>query len=202
MRRAFTMTAIAVALLAIQVGTHRVVRVVDGDTIIVDYEGRPERVRYIGIDTPETVDPRRPVEVYGKEAAAANRRMVEGRRVRLEFDVERRDRYGRLLAYVWVGDTLVNDWLVRNGYAQVATYPPNVRYVDRFLDSQRAAREAGRGLWGTGDADPDTAAGRSGGPEGRARDCCKVCRKGKACGDSCISRRYTCHSPPGCACDG
>lgn len=82
----------------------------------------------------------------------ANRRLVEGKRVRLEYDVEKRDRYGRTLAYVYVGGVMVNERLVRAGYAQVSTYPPNVKYQERFLVAQREAREAGRGLWGD---DPD-----------------------------------------------
>jgi micrococcal nuclease len=121
------------------------VRVVDGDTIELD---GGEKVRYIGIDTPETVHPREPVQWMGKEATQANRVLVEGRKVGLEYDVERRDKYGRTLAYVWAGDVLVNERLVQLGYAQVSTYPPNVRYVERFLAAQRQAREAGRGLWG------------------------------------------------------
>lgn len=147
--------ALAVGL-AGQDGLYRVTRVIDGDTIEIDLHGRRERVRYIGIDTPETVHPSRGVEPYGLAASAANRRLVEGREVRLEFDVEKRDRYGRLLAYVWLDDILVNEWLVRNGYAQVATYPPNVRYVDRFLEAQRQARQGERGLWGLGSKDRES----------------------------------------------
>jgi len=123
------------------------VRVVDGDTIVLD---GGERVRYIGIDTPETKHPSKPVQWMGREASAANRRLVEGRRVRLEYDVERKDRYGRTLAYVWVGHVMVNERLVRAGYAKVSTYPPNVKHTDRFLRAQRKAKEAGRGLWGDG----------------------------------------------------
>jgi len=120
------------------------VRVVDGDTI--ELEGG-RRVRYIGIDTPETKHPRKPVQRMGRAAAEANRELVEGRRVRLEYDIERRDRFGRTLAYVWVGDVMVNERLVELGFAQASTYPPNVRYLDRFLAAQRRAREAGLGLW-------------------------------------------------------
>ena len=80
-------------------------------------------------------------------AATVNRGLVEGRRVRLELDVRTRDRWGRLLAYVWAGDTMVNAELVRLGYAQVMTVPPNVRYQELFVKLQREAREAGRGLW-------------------------------------------------------
>jgi micrococcal nuclease len=113
----------------------------------MEIEGRRERVRYIGINTPETKHPTRGVEPYGPEAADANTRLVAGQTVHLELDVERRDRYERLLAYVYVGDTMINAELVRQGYAQVATSPPNVKYQGLFLKLQREAREAGRGLW-------------------------------------------------------
>lgn len=129
----------------VEPGTRLCVRVVDGDT--VELEGG-ERVRYIGIDTPETVHPRKPVQRMGREASEANREFVEGKRVQLEYDIERRDRYGRTLAYVWVEEVMVNERLVELGFAQVSTYPPNVRYVDRFLGAQRRARGAGLGLWG------------------------------------------------------
>lgn len=125
-----------------------VTRVVDGDTIEVRYRGRTITVRLIGIDTPETVAPGQPVECYGPAASAFTERELEGRRVRLEFDVERIDRYGRTLAYVWRGGELFNETLVRRGYAVVTTYPPNVRYVERFLAAQRAARSHERGVWG------------------------------------------------------
>ncbi len=125
-----------------------VTRVVDGDTAEVLLDGREVRVRFIGIDTPETVAPDQPVECYGKQASAYTTSRVEGRTVRLEFDVERTDRYGRTLAYVWIGDELLNETLVAEGYAVVSTFPPDVGYVDRFVAAQRDAREAGRGLWG------------------------------------------------------
>jgi micrococcal nuclease len=123
----------------------KVKRVIDGDTIELE---NGEKVRYIGIDTPETVHPSKPIQYYGKEASEANRSLVEGKEVRLEFDVQQRDKYGRLLAYVYVGDIFVNAWLVENGYAQILTIPPNVKYQDKFLELQRKAREEGRGLWG------------------------------------------------------
>ena len=130
-------------------------RVVDGDTI----ELRGGRlVRYIGIDTPEV---RRRVagrwteapEPFGLAAAAANRALVEGRAVRLEYDVERTDRYGRLLAYVYVrladgAEVMVNERLVAEGMAQPMTIPPNVRYAERFRALAEEARRARRGLWG------------------------------------------------------
>ena len=124
-----------------------VVRVVDGDTIDVQLGDRAEKIRYIGVNTPEVHHPIKGEEPGGREAADVNRRIVGGQRVRLELDVRTRDRYGRLLAYVWVGDIMVNAELVRRGYAQVMTIPPNVRYQDLFVKLQREARDAGRGLW-------------------------------------------------------
>jgi micrococcal nuclease len=129
-------------------GTAEVLRAIDGDTIEVRYDGETEDVRYIGVDTPETVKPDTPVQCYGPEAHDFNERLVDGRTVRLEFDAERRDVYGRLLAYVRVGDEFVNAELVRRGYAQTLTIPPNDRYAARFAELQRQASRAGRGLWG------------------------------------------------------
>ena len=126
----------------------RVSRVVDGDTIVVTVGAVSERVRYIGVNAPEVHHPRRGEELGGREAAAVNRALVQGKHVRLEMDVRPRDRYGRLLAYVWVGDVMVNAELVRLGYAQVMTVPPNVRHQERFVKLQREARERRRGLWG------------------------------------------------------
>lgn len=131
----------------------QVVDVVDGDTIKVRLDGQTYTVRYIGIDTPETVHPSKPVQWMGPEASDANRRLVAGRTVRLEKDVSETDRYGRLLRYVWVGDTMVNAELVRQGYAQVSTYPPDVKYQKLFLELQADARAAGRGLWGQAPAE-------------------------------------------------
>ena len=127
----------------------RVVKVVDGDTIHVQVGSVREKVRYIGVDTPETKDPRRPVGCFGQKASDFNARLVDGERVRLIRDVEERDRYGRLLAYVFRDrDALfVNAELARLGYAQPLTIAPNVRYADRFAALAREAREDGRGLW-------------------------------------------------------
>jgi micrococcal nuclease len=121
-----------------------VARVIDGDTIEL---ADGERVRYIGINTPESVDPRRPVQCFGKEASAYNKELVQGEWVELETDITNRDKYGRLLRYIWLGDVLINEQLLRDGYAQVKTYPPDVKYVDRYRVAQTEAREAGRGLW-------------------------------------------------------
>jgi micrococcal nuclease len=126
-----------------------VVRVVDGDTIAVQLADRVEKIRYIGVNSPEIHHPIKGEQPGGREAAEVNRRLVGGRHVRLELDVRARDRYGRLLAYVWTGDTMVNAELVRLGYAQVMTVPPNVRYQKLFVKLQREARDAHRGLWGS-----------------------------------------------------
>ena len=127
----------------------RVVRVVDGDTIRVVHEGREEPVRLIGVDTPESVKPGSPVECFGKAAAAFTRRELDGRRVRLVPDVEERDRYGRLLAYVFrVADgRFHNQALIAEGYAKPLTIRPNVRYEGRFRRLARGARREDRGLW-------------------------------------------------------
>ena len=119
------------------------VRIVDGDTIRVRLpSGRVERVRYIGIDTPETGT------CFWREARAFNARLVAGREVRLERDVEARDRYGRLLAYVHADGKDVGAELLRHGYAEPLVVPPNVRRAPRFAALAAGARAAGRGLWG------------------------------------------------------
>ena len=127
-----------------------VVRVVDGDTVVFDIDGQREFVRLIGIDTPETVKPNSPVECYGPEASAATKALLpEGTEVRLERDVEARDDYDRLLAYAYRADDgmFVNLELVRQGYAVLLTFPPNVAHVDEFVDAAERARSAGSGLW-------------------------------------------------------
>lgn len=127
----------------------KAVRVIDGDTIEVEIEGQRYRVRYIGIDTPEATDSTSALGWMGREAIAANQRLVEGKAIYLEKDVSETDRYGRLLRYVYLLDgTFVNAVLVRLGYAQVSTYPPDVRYQDLFLKMQDEAVEAEVGLWG------------------------------------------------------
>jgi micrococcal nuclease len=128
--------------------TAYVIRAVDGDTIEVELEGHEEDVRYIGVDTPETVKPDTPVQCFGPQASAFNHRLVEGRRVRLVFGVERHDVYGRLLAYVYLGDRFVNAELLQRGLARTLTIPPNDRFARRFKRFEMAAARAGRGLWG------------------------------------------------------
>jgi micrococcal nuclease len=124
-----------------------VINVVDGDTIDVLIGGQELRVRYTGIDTPETVDPRRPVECFGREASRRNRDLVEGKTVGLEKDVSEVDSFGRLLRYVWVDGRMANAALVEEGYATASVFPPDVKYADLFASLQGQAREAGWGLW-------------------------------------------------------
>lgn len=124
-------------------------RVVDGDTIELE---TGQTVRYIGVDTPETKDPRRGVQCFGKEAAVRNRELVEGKKVRLEKDVSETDKYGRLLRYVYVqasgsAEILVNDLLVKEGFAQASSYPPDIAKQSLFDASENEARNANRGLW-------------------------------------------------------
>jgi len=139
----------AVSSIAVSPGmvAARVVTVVDGDTIVVSIGDEEYKVRYIGINCPETVHPQKVVECMGPEAAEANKKLVDGKHIYLEKDMSETDKYGRLLRYVWVGDVLINAELVRLGYAQASTYPPDVKYQDLFLESQQEARNAGRGLW-------------------------------------------------------
>jgi len=129
--------------------TVRVTRVVDGDTVKISpaVNGNDE-VRLIGVDTPETKDPDCGVQPYGSQASAFSQSQLGGQEVGLEFDVERTDRYGRLLAYVHKNGDMFNETLLQEGYAQVATFSPKGTYVDCFRAAQEEARAAGRGLWG------------------------------------------------------
>ena len=129
----------------------RVVTVLDGDTVVVDGVGT---VRYVGIDTPELHHPKKPVERFAARAAEANRAMVEGRDVRLVADREERDAYGRLLAYVYVGNTMVNAELVRGGFAESFAFEPNTLHKDLFDRLEREARDARRGQWGALEGGP------------------------------------------------
>jgi micrococcal nuclease len=126
----------------------RVVRVVDGDTIVASVDGQDEYVRYIGVDTPETVKPDTPVECFGTRASDENHRLVEHRTVRLVFDREVRDDYGRLLAYVFAGERFVNGALIRGGYARTLAIPPNTSRAAGLQRLATRAARAGRGLWG------------------------------------------------------
>jgi micrococcal nuclease len=130
----------------------RIVAVVDGDTVDVAVGGRTERVRLLGIDTPETVDPDRPVGCFGPEASARTAELLpDGTEVELQRDVEGRDHFGRLLAYVFTGEdeTFVNEVLVAEGYAEVLVIEPNDAYAARLRDAEASARSSGAGLWGS-----------------------------------------------------
>lgn len=125
-------------------------KVVDGDTFVLE---NGQTVRFIGIDTPETVDPRRPVGCFGKEASNESKNLLSGKTVILQKDVSQTDKYRRLLRYVFLplddSQTLfVNDYLVREGFAKVLTYPPDVKYNEQFREAERKAREEKKGLWG------------------------------------------------------
>lgn len=129
-----------------------VVKVTDGDTIRVDFvDGAlAQPVRYIGMDAPETVHPTLGVQPFGPEASARNKELVGNKKVCLERDISETDRYDRLLRYAWLPDgRMVNEVLVSEGLATVDTFPPDVKYVERFVADQRQAREANRGLWKT-----------------------------------------------------
>lgn len=129
----------------------RVLRVLDGDTIVVQGVGT---VRYIGIDTPELHHPRKPVERFAARAAAMNRSMVGDRTVRLVTDVEERDVHGRLLAYVYVGDVMVNARLVALGAAEQFPFPPNTLHRAEFARLEQQAMRARRGQWGAAEGGP------------------------------------------------
>lgn len=128
--------------------TVRVVRAVDGDTIVVrTASGGTERVRYIGVDTPESVKPNTPVQCYAKQASAFNHSLVDGREVRLVPDREPRDRYGRTLAFVYADGVFVNAELLKNGYARTIEIEPNVSKADYFAHLERVAIRTNQGLW-------------------------------------------------------
>ncbi|MBP9690701.1 thermonuclease family protein [Candidatus Woesebacteria bacterium] len=128
-----------------------VTRVVDGDTVELE---SGEYVRYIGVDTPETKHPSKPVQCFGREASKRNKELVEGKEVLLEKDVSNTDRYDRLLRYIYLPNPdaseeaiFVNEYLVEQGYGQVISYPPDVKYHKQLLDAQKTARDENRGLW-------------------------------------------------------
>lgn len=125
-----------------------VTQVVDGDTIHVLLDGRTERVRLIGVDAPEIDHPDQPAECFGEESASFSQRSLEGQRINLEFDVERRDRFDRLLAYVFLSGELFNATLVSRGFAIERAYPPNLARQEELRIAEREARRNRRGLWG------------------------------------------------------
>ena len=128
----------------------RIHRVVDGDTFwLINAKGEKEKIRFIGIDAPEAKNYGKKVkQYYGKESTNFLTNYLKGKKVRLEYDVQKKDQYGRTLAYVYLEDgTFLNDYLIRNGYAKVVTFPPNVKYHKRLLASERYARQHSLGMW-------------------------------------------------------
>lgn len=123
----------------------KVIRVVDGDTIVIQ---SGEKVRYIGMDTPEMNDPRAAVKYFAQKAKEINANLVLNKIVDIEFDVEKYDKYHRLLAYVYIDKTMINAYLLKEGYAQVLTVPPNIKYEKYFLKLQKYSRENNKGFWG------------------------------------------------------
>jgi len=126
----------------------KVIRVIDGDTI--EIEGK-QKVRYIGVNSPEifhdSTGKKTGEQCFANESYLENKRLVEGKEIYIQKDVSEVDKYKRLLRYVWVGDAFVNDYLVRQGFAQVSTFPPDVRYHQQFLEAQKEAQVNNRGLW-------------------------------------------------------
>lgn len=138
---------------------HKVVKVIDGDTITVEMNSKKETVRLIGINTPETVDPRKPVECFGIEASNKAKEILTGKSVRLEADsiVGERDKYGRLLRYIFLEDgTNFNKMMISEGYAYEYTYNSSYKYQNEFKQAKKEAKEAKRGLWGNGICDNNT----------------------------------------------
>ena len=133
----------------VDVQTYSVTKVIDGDTIVIEKGGAKETVRLIGLDTPETVDPRSPVQCFGKAASDEAKRMLTGKRVRLEMDAsqDERDKYGRLLAYVYVDDVLFNQYMIVNGFGHEYTYNIPYKYQKEFKGAESVARAQKRGLW-------------------------------------------------------
>jgi micrococcal nuclease len=131
------------------VDTYPVTQVVDGDTIKVLINGEEETIRLLLIDTPETVHPNKPIQPFGPEASAFVKQLLSEKRVLLELGISERDKYGRLLAYVYTAEgEMVNKLLLKNGLARVAyIYPPNTKYIDEFKEIQNQARKDNIGIW-------------------------------------------------------
>ncbi|MEC0709693.1 thermonuclease family protein [Bacillus haynesii] len=125
-----------------------VIRVIDGDTFVANVDGQKEKVRLILVDTPETVHPTKPEEPYGKEASNFAKNTLRKQTVQLEMDVEKRDKYGRLLAYVYLKDgSSFNKVLLEKGYARLAVFPPNIKYEDEYKQAEEAAKDKSLGIW-------------------------------------------------------
>ncbi|MED0670579.1 thermonuclease family protein [Aneurinibacillus aneurinilyticus] len=127
----------------------KIISVTDGDTMKVELNGKKETIRLLLVDTPEVKHPSKPVQPFGPEASAfAKQILKEGKEVQIEIDVSERDKYGRLLAYLWVDGKMFNEMLLEKGLARVAyVYPPNIKYVDQFRAIQKKAQTAGIGIW-------------------------------------------------------
>lgn len=125
-----------------------VTNVVDGDTLDVSINNKEERIRLLLVDTPETKHPSKPVQPFGPEASQFAKETLKGKEVEIELDVSERDKYGRLLAYVWLDGKMFNELLLEKGFARVAyVYPPNTKYVDQFYEIQKKAQKEGIGIW-------------------------------------------------------
>ncbi|HHW36759.1 MAG TPA: nuclease [Bacillales bacterium] len=125
-----------------------VTNVVDGDTLDVMLNNKEERIRLLLVDTPETKHPSKPVQPFGPEASKFAKDTLEGKEVTVELDVSERDKYGRLLAYIWIDGKMFNEMLLEKGLARVAyVYAPNTKYVDQFYEIQKKAQKQGVGIW-------------------------------------------------------
>ena len=148
LKEAFNQTSIELS------GPYEVIKVIDGDTVIVDIDGKDVHIRLIGVDTPESVahDGYKQNTKEGEEASAYITNLLEGNTVYLEYDQEPTDEYGRTLCYVYLHDksTMVNELLLKQGYARTMTIEPNVKYEERFFSAEQHAKETGQGFWGTG----------------------------------------------------
>ena len=127
----------------------KVLRVIDGDTIELE---SGQKVRYIGIDTPETVDPRRDPQCFGQEASLQNKKLVEGKDIYLEKDISQTDKYGRLLRYIYLeeNEISINEQLIKEGYAVASSYPPDIKYQEKLKTAEQEARDNQKGLWREG----------------------------------------------------
>jgi endonuclease YncB( thermonuclease family) len=170
--------------------------------VLLDEDGKTYSVRYIGMDTPENTSQ---VEYFGPEATAKNSELVYGKSVTLIKDVSETDPFGRLLRYVIADGLFVNYELVAQGFANTTSYPPDIACIPIFQLAEQQASTTKVGLWNA----PPTVAPLiqptivvvPQQPLSNPNSCCKVCGSdSQPCGDSCISLRYTCHQPPGCAC--
>ena len=124
--------------------TEKVIRVIDGDTFEIN---GGIKVRLIGVDTPEMKNKNKTVDCFAQEAKRKLETLIGGKEVVLVKDVSETDKYGRLLRYVYLGDEMINDTLIKEGYARISTFPPDVKFKDQFLADERRAREANSGLW-------------------------------------------------------